>query len=152
MARVELLRTTAGPRSRVRRRQRNGGQSLVEFALILPVILLIMFGIVDFGLAFDASIGISNAAREGARQGTTVPNTAAITARVRTVAGRLNDSRLAVTVTCKTATGGPCPGGIAGATTGSSVVVRVGYSYPMITPIAFGTIIPLSSTAEMRVE
>ena len=152
MAQVEPLRSTASTRSRVRRRQRSGGQSLVEFALILPIILLIMFGIVDFGLAFDASIGISNAAREGARQGTTVPSTAAITARVRTVAGRLNDSRLAVTVTCKTAAGGACPGGIAGATAGSSVVVRVGYSYPMITPIAFGTVIPLSSPAEMRVE
>jgi Flp pilus assembly protein TadG len=133
---------------------RNGtrGQSLVEFALILPVFLLIVFAIVDFGLAFDASIGISNAAREGARSGTTKPTAAAITARVRTVAGRLNDSRLTVTITCKTSAGAACPGGLAGATAGSSVVVRVAYNYPLLTPVAFGTIIPLSSTAEMRVE
>ncbi len=152
MAQLELLRRTAKAGSRRRRRQRTRGQSLVEFAIVLPVFLLIAFAIFDFGLAFDASIGISNAAREGARQGATQPNAAAITARVRTVAGRLNDSRLTVTVTCKTTTGAACPGGIAGATTGGSVVVRVGYSYSMLTPIAFGTAIPLSSTAEMRVE
>ena len=147
---MPLVRFTAI--RRVTTRDRGHGQSLVEFALILPVFLLIVFGIVDFGLAFDASIGISNAAREGARQGTTRPTAAAISARVRTVAGRLNDSRLTVTVTCKTAAGGACPGGLAGATTGTSVVVRVAYGYPMLTPVAFGTIIPLSSTAEMRVE
>lgn len=133
-------------------RRRTRGQSLVEFALILPVFLLIAFAIVDFGLAFDASIGISNAAREGARSGTTKPTAAAITARVQAVAGRLNNTRLTVTITCKTATGAACPGGLPGATSGSSVVVRVGYGYPMLTPIAFGTVIPLSSTAEMRVE
>ncbi len=141
-------------RSRLRsgggKRQR--GQSLVEFALILPIFLLIAFGVFDFGLAFDASIGISNAAREGARQGATQPNTTAITNRVRAVAGRLDNSNLAVTVTCKTAAGTACPGGVSGATTGGSIVVRVTYSYPMLTPIAFGTAIPLSSTAEMRVE
>lgn len=137
---------------RLAARGQSRGQSLVEFAIILPVFLLIAFAIIDFGLAFDASIGISNAAREGARHGTTRPNATSITTRVRTVAGRLNDSRLTVTVTCKTATGAACPGGLAGATTGGSVVVRVGYSYPMLTPIAFGSAIPLSSTAEMRVE
>lgn len=152
MAQHTLLGHIAPARGRRRRREKTRGQSLVEFALILPVFFLIMFGIVDFGLAFDAAIGISNAAREGARQGTTRPTAAAITARVRTVAGRLNDSRLTVTITCKTAAGGACPGGLAGATTGSSVVVRVAYGYPMLTPVTFGTIIPLSSTAEMRVE
>jgi len=41
---------------------------------------------------------------------------------------------------------------MAGATSGTTVVVTVGYNYPMITPIAFGTVIPLTSTAQMRVE
>ena len=140
------------PRPRAERRARSRGQSLVEFAIVVPVFLMLAFGVVDFGLAFDASIGITNAAREGARLGATLPNTTSITARVRDAAGRLNDSRLTVTVTCETSTGGACPGGLAAATSGSSVVVRVNYAYPMLTPIAFGTVIPLSSTSEMRVE
>lgn len=44
------------------------GQSLVETALILPVILLILTGIIDFGLLFNNYIIIANASREVARQ------------------------------------------------------------------------------------
>lgn len=44
-----------------------GGQSLVETALMLPILLLLLVGIVDFGRAFYAYIAVTNAAREGAR-------------------------------------------------------------------------------------
>lgn len=143
---MRLIRTSSPDRRRSR------GQALVEFALIVPLFAIMLFGVIDFGLAFDASIAISNAAREGARLGATQPNATAINTRVRAVAGGLNNSRLTITITCKTSTGGACPGGLAGATRGGSVVVRVNYGYPMLTPIAFGTLIPLQSTAEMRVE
>lgn len=43
------------------------GQSLVEFALVLPVLLLLFMGILDFGRAVYAYNTLSNAAREGAR-------------------------------------------------------------------------------------
>lgn len=43
------------------------GQSLVEFALILPLFVLLLVGVFDIGRAFFAYIAISNAAREGAR-------------------------------------------------------------------------------------
>lgn len=43
------------------------GQSLVEFALVLPVLLLLFMGILDFGRAVFAYNSLSNAAREGAR-------------------------------------------------------------------------------------
>jgi Flp pilus assembly protein TadG len=43
------------------------GQSLVEFALLLPILVLIIFGVLELGRAFFAFIAISNAAREGAR-------------------------------------------------------------------------------------
>jgi Flp pilus assembly protein TadG len=49
------------------------GQSLIEFALILPVMVLFIAGIFDLGRAFFASITITNAAREGARFGTLNP-------------------------------------------------------------------------------
>ena len=43
------------------------GQSLVEFALILPIFLLIIFGIIDLGRGVFAYNAIQNAAREGVR-------------------------------------------------------------------------------------
>jgi len=43
------------------------GQSLIEFALLLPVLALIIFGVLELGRAFFAFIAITNAAREGAR-------------------------------------------------------------------------------------
>ena len=45
------------------------GQSLVEFALILPLFMLIVLGIFDFGRAIYAYSALHNAAREGARYG-----------------------------------------------------------------------------------
>lgn len=49
--------------------RRTEGQELVEFALILPLLLLLIFGIMDFGLAIFSYNTIANAAREGARAG-----------------------------------------------------------------------------------
>jgi Flp pilus assembly protein TadG len=43
------------------------GQGLVEFALVLPLILLLIMGFVDFGRAIYAYNAVSNAAREGSR-------------------------------------------------------------------------------------
>ena len=48
------------------------GQALIEFAFILPFLLVIVGGIVDFGLAFFVGQVIQNAAREGARAGAVV--------------------------------------------------------------------------------
>jgi len=48
------------------------GQALIEFAFILPFLLVIIGGIVDFGLAFFIGQVIENAAREGARAGAVV--------------------------------------------------------------------------------
>jgi Flp pilus assembly protein TadG len=50
------------------------GQSMIEFGLILPLLVLVVAGIVDLGRAFYASITITNAAREGARFGTLNPS------------------------------------------------------------------------------
>jgi Flp pilus assembly protein TadG len=49
------------------RRSRERGAELIEFALVLPLILILLMGIFDFGLAFQRYEIITNAAREGAR-------------------------------------------------------------------------------------
>jgi Flp pilus assembly protein TadG len=46
---------------------RDGGQAIVEFALIAPIIFLFLFVIVDFGIAMDRRIVLQDAVREGAR-------------------------------------------------------------------------------------
>lgn len=60
--------------------QSHPGQSLVEFALILPIFVLLIVGVFDLGRAFFSYIAITNAAREGTRVvtfwpgKTTIPN------------------------------------------------------------------------------
>jgi Flp pilus assembly protein TadG len=58
--------TTAGRRVTVRRRDERGA-AMVEFAMILPLLVLLTFGIIEFGVAFNASSSISQASRAGGR-------------------------------------------------------------------------------------
>lgn len=46
---------------------RERGQSLVETAVVVPILLLLVAAVIDFGRAFDTYIVLTNAAREGAR-------------------------------------------------------------------------------------
>src|SRR5260370_6751456 len=43
------------------------GQSLVEMAMVLPVLTFLTFGLVDFGRGYFFQVSVTNAAREGAR-------------------------------------------------------------------------------------
>lgn len=51
----------------VPRRHRAHGQGLVEFALVLPIFLLVFFALLDLGSAVVSYTSLTNAAREGAR-------------------------------------------------------------------------------------
>lgn len=46
--------------------RKQAGQSVVEFAILLPIILLLIMGALDLGRAFFMKIALTNAAREGA--------------------------------------------------------------------------------------
>lgn len=48
-------------------RDHDHGAAAVEFALVLPVLILLLGGIIDFGFAFNAQISLTHAAREGVR-------------------------------------------------------------------------------------
>ena len=50
-----------------KKNKREDGQAMVEFALILPIFLLILCGIIDFGWLFYNQLSLNNACREGAR-------------------------------------------------------------------------------------
>jgi hypothetical protein len=51
------------------RRRRTSGQALVEFALVLPIFLLLLFGLIDVGRYVYVSNAFNQAAREAARYG-----------------------------------------------------------------------------------
>ena len=50
-----------------RRPRRNSGQALVEFAVVVPILILLILGLVDFARAWNTYQVITDAAREGAR-------------------------------------------------------------------------------------
>ena len=67
-----------------RLRRRGQGQSLVEFALVLPIFLLLFFAVVDLGSAVFTFNSLTNAAREGARLAIVNQDNASIIARAET--------------------------------------------------------------------
>ncbi len=85
------------------------GQSLVEYALILPLLLLLLVAIMEFGLVALDYATLSNAAREGARAAAVVSTTDtaardAAVAAAEHAATTLNEDDLSVTVTVSTDT------------------------------------------------
>lgn len=50
-------------------RRSTAGQSMVEFALILPLLIAFVFGIIELGILFSVYVGMTNSAREAARAG-----------------------------------------------------------------------------------
>jgi Flp pilus assembly protein TadG len=52
-----------------RRLRSERGAELIEFAVVMPILLLIVAGIIDFGMMFRTYEAVENAAREGARVG-----------------------------------------------------------------------------------
>ena len=125
------------------------GQNLVEFAMVVPIFLILVFAIVDFGMGFHAWITVTNAAREGARIGAVGADSATIEARVVDTASSLVAEDIAVTVV--NAQGAP----------GEAVSVDVDYEYELITPLSnllgifgggLGSPITFHSESEMRIE
>jgi hypothetical protein len=60
---------SAGPGEKPDERHRQRGQSLVEFAVMVPVFILCLLGMLEFGLAFNHHMTIEYATREGSRTG-----------------------------------------------------------------------------------
>jgi hypothetical protein len=54
-------------------RSKAAGQAFVEFALVVPIMMVLLLTVLDFGRLFYSQIAISNAAREGAFQASTTP-------------------------------------------------------------------------------
>jgi Flp pilus assembly protein TadG len=95
------------------------GQTMTEFALVLPLLVAILFGIIQFGIAFNNYLSLTDAVRAGARKATVSrhkkdPVDETVTA-VRAAASDLKVSDLAIEVESSWEAGDP---------------VRVSASYP----------------------
>jgi Flp pilus assembly protein TadG len=93
-------------RSTWRREGGESGQAFVELALVLPVLLLLLLGVIQFGNVFRDYIALTDATRVGARQASVsrsiLPATNRIplvVAKVQRAAVNLNTTNMTVTVT-----------------------------------------------------
>ena len=102
------------------------GAVAVEFALLAPVLVMILLGIMEFGRAYNVQVSLSSAAREGVRVMAINNNPAAARTAVKNAATQLQpaltDANIAVTPS-------PC-------TAGAQVTVTISYTLSTMTGIA----------------
>lgn len=122
------------------RTPRDRGAAAVEFALVAPLLLLLVFGIAEFGRAYHVQTTLSGAAREGVRVMALKNDAAAARATTRDSAATvvLRDDQIAVTPTT-------CPTG----STGATATVTVTYPMDLLSGL-FGAQLTLTGKATMR--
>ena len=123
-------------------------QAVVEFALVLPFLVLLLAGVVDLGNGFQAYIALTNVAREGAHYG--INNSAACAHAPTVLSGQ--------TVTCNVYyavnANGTCNTGVTArpSTPGGPVCVAVSYTLNTLTGSVLGyATIPIDTYATMIV-
>lgn len=129
------------------RTHRDEGAATVEFALVAPIFLMLVFGIISFGIVFAQDLALGNGAREAARSGVVQGSTCGqIRTSARDAATSIAMTGADVTVTVKrgsssaTATDA-CTGGdgakpCQGSAPGDSVYVKLDYTSQLIVPLA----------------
>jgi Flp pilus assembly protein TadG len=135
------MRSTAAAPRRRGRAARFRGQSLVEFALVLPIFLVMVMAIVDLGLSVFAYNSITNAAREGARLAIVNQDSTGVVARAKSQASVARSQTVTVAYYRANADGTPdtastCP--LATSTyiaVGCLAVVTFQGTYAPITPL-----------------
>lgn len=124
---------------------------MVEFALVLPILLLLIMGIIQFGIVFSHYVTLTDAVRAGARQAavsrTLSDPVAATETRVKQSAAGLKESSLVITVTPYDPTDGTATWA-----QGGDVTVKATYPYSLS---LFGVVVKtgrLKSETTERVE
>lgn len=111
----------------MRKQKSESGQAMAEFALIIPIFIIILFAVIDFGYLLSTNIAVTNAAREGAREGITCASESSfssqVESKVRNSAPDLKPSNLTVSAT---KTGSPG---------NQDVVVTLEYVIEPLTPV-----------------
>jgi Flp pilus assembly protein TadG len=120
------------------------GVALVEFALVLPILLVILLGVIEFGRGFQVWLEVTHAASYGAHQGAVGASAGEIEAAVRNMLGDLDQASLSVSTAN------------AQGTSGTEVSVVVHYDHTLLTGFFDGLFpdgaLHLSGTAANRLE
>jgi len=138
------------PRWEIRRRPKQRGQALVEFALVIPIFVLLLFGLLDVGRLVYVNNAVAQGAREGARWGAVQGRSA--TASDRTTVGNRAISLLAAvpapvaSVTCERD-----GASVATCRTNDVLVVRLQSSVGMLTPVIGQIVGTVTVRGESRV-
>ena len=147
-------------RRRCPRRVAGRAQALVEFALLLPLLLLLVLVAIDAGRLFFTEIALTNAAREGAAYGAGNPtDTSGISAHVQVEANvqtQAGEHPIAVTVTCADPSGATiaCATAPGGNGPGNTITVSVREPFSFLTPLIngfFGNSLQLGGSATAAV-
>jgi Flp pilus assembly protein TadG len=130
------------------------GQDLAEFAIILPLLMLIVFGVLDLGRAFFSAITIANAAREGARKAVlsfdninNIYDHSASVVAVQQEAANSGVTLNSINIYC---IDGGTPVAPPTCYSGDSVKVSVSYDFNLIITQIIGQSITINRTVEMR--
>lgn len=141
----------------LRTRNCRRGTTLVESAIVLNVVLLIMFGLIDYGKFVMTVQLLNNAAREGARLAvvnTNTMNTSQITTQVQNYLAGQNLSGMSISVYQADPTTGNNLGTWNNTTLGGSIAVQITGNYKPILPTfsRLPATIPMTVTAMMTCE
>jgi len=135
-------------RNLLRRLRSDGGQAVVELAFVLPLVMLILFGIIDFGLALNNYNADTNLANLAARSASVIG-----TATYLPCNGT-NETTLKAFVTCEaSATGAPTPTYVCFADTAGgtpSATLAVGDSLKIEVQSTFGWLKILTGTNKLN--
>lgn len=122
-----------------RRANDDRGAVAVEFALIFPILIVILIGIVEYGSVFNAQLLLTGAAREAARSMAVTGDVAGAQSAALAAADGLAPTLTSANVTVS----------VPVCTAGTDVTVTVTYTKPFLTGL-FGASIPLQATATRR--
>jgi Flp pilus assembly protein TadG len=134
-------------------RRDDRGAAAVEFALVVPILLAILFAIIDLGFAINRYTMLNNATREGVREASLSATQAEIESAVRASLSDMGGG-VSVDVTCETPSGGSCGSWDAGSTSGGVAVITTSYTHEWLTPMGklLSSDLQLSKTSRMRIE
>lgn len=135
------------------RRRGDRGAAAVEFALVLPLLITLLFGMIDFGFAINRYTVINNATREGVRAASLSGTQSDVEKVVKDALSDLPGT-VTVTVSCTTPKGATCSTWDGGKATGGVATVTATYQHSWITPIGstFSPNLTLSKSSQMRIE
>lgn len=118
------------------------GQSLVEFALVLPILIILILGMVEFGWILNGKITLTSSAREGARAAVIYESAEQASISVQNAVSKSAESSSLTEVTTVT---------VFDETT-KSAIVNVNAKIKPIVGLFFSSDVTLTAKAEMRIE